>query len=402
MEQFWRILKMLYYIPLEIYEERYTKQWSAPVTGWLERNWIANNIPYVRVDSLYGPDPSCGIESGAVLDVTRRAQHGFAQTARLIDFAVEGKLTSDDVIFFDDFWHPGFEMLPYTFHQLGIKPKMYAFCHAQSVDEFDFTYDMRRWMRVFEQGIGRVLDGIFVNSTLLKDLLVQASIQSWHKIHVIGHIFCEEEVLERMPKKPPLGREIDVIFTSRWDDEKNPIFFLEVMERVIQLRPHLNIEVCTGAQSIRSNNKRNIEALEDFITRYPRNINIKAGLTKEQYYGELCKSKIQMSTSSQDWVSFVLLEGSVAGCYPIYPAYRSFIQALNNNSNYLYRHLNALSASTKIIDVLKNYDENITPASLWGYKARNDRAWIHKKHNNSWKRMTNIMLGTKMPVESYV
>jgi len=43
---------MLYYCPLETYKERYTMQWAAPKTGWLERNWIAHKIPYTRIDSI--------------------------------------------------------------------------------------------------------------------------------------------------------------------------------------------------------------------------------------------------------------------------------------------------------------------------------------------------------------
>ena len=387
---------MLYYCPLESYKERYTMQWSAPKTGWLERNWIKANIPYIRIDSVGN---AMGlrkeIKTGLVLDIKKRTSHSFFQVSQLISLAITGKLTNDDIIYFDDFWHPGIEALPYTFQQLGIWPRMYAFCHAQSVDEFDFTYPMRHWMRDFEKGIGKVLSGVFVNSDLLKQLLVEAGIGTEKTVHVIGHIFCEEEVRERYPKELP-PKENTVIFSSRWDDEKNPLFFLEVVEKVMQTRYDIKFIICTSQKVLRTNNPDNLKCLQKAMKQFPNNLFLKEGLTKEEYYVELLKAKIQMNTARQDWISIALLEASVAGCFPVYPYYRSFPQAFRNEKIYMYEPQFPESAAFRISKIM-NYPY------MWDKESLQARAWIHQRHNSSWARMINIMMEKDIiKVEPYV
>jgi glycosyltransferase involved in cell wall biosynthesis len=386
---------MLYYCPLELYEERYTIQWCAPKTGWLERNWIKHQIPYKRIDSPWGVAIQEDIKTGIVLDVERRTQHSFSQINQIISLAVNGEISNKDIIYFDDFWHPGIEALPYTFHLLNIKPKMFAFCHAQSVDEFDFTHPMRNWMRHFEKGIGRILTGIFVNSSILKKLLSGAGIAPSNNIHVIGHIFCEEEVRERMPKTQPT-RENNIIFSSRWDDEKNPTFFLQVAHKVLKARKDIKFIICTSQKKLRSNNKNNLLLLQKLMNIYPDNIILREGLTKEEYYEELTKAKIQMNTSSQDFVSIVLLEASVAGCHPLYPWFRSFPEALRECDVFMYESLSCSSAMKQLIKIID------TPY-LWNKDMIKVRAWIHKRHNSSWARMINIMMRkTLLDVEPYL
>ncbi len=261
---------MLYYCPLESYKERYTMQWSAPITGWLERNWIKHKIPYTRIDSEANTQER-EIQTGLVLDIQKRTRHCFAQIYELIVLALSGRLTNKDIIYFDDFWHLGIEALPYAFHQIGIAPKIFAFCHAQSVDRYDFTHPMRHWMRDFEKGISKVLTGIFVNSNMLKQLLIQAGVGTEESVHVIGHIFCEEEMRERFPKELP-PKENTVIFSSRWDDEKNPLFFLDVVENVIQIRQDIKFIICTSSEKLKSNNPANITRLRGALRRLPKRL----------------------------------------------------------------------------------------------------------------------------------
>ncbi len=385
---------MLYYCPLESYKERYTMQWSAPNRGWLERNWIKAGIPYRRIDSLSNSPfkPDITIKAGLVLDIAKRTDHCFSQIKRLITMAVAGELTDKDIIYFDDFWHLGIETLPYAFHQLGIAPKMYAFCHAQSVDRYDFTHPMRGWMRNFEIGIGNILTGIFVNSNLLKELLVTAGIGSEKSVHVIGHIFCEEEVRERFPKVRP-NRYNRVVFSSRWDNEKNPLFFLNVVAEVLRYRKDIEFVVCTSSDKLRSNNPSLLSALQLALKKYPLNLFLMEGLSKEGYYEQLLKAKVQINTSLQDWVSIALLEASVAGCYPIYPKFRSFPQVFRNNMMYMYSPFTPHAAAAKIVSVM-GYPY------MWNADSLKARAWIHEQHNSSWARMINVMTGN-LKVEAY-
>lgn len=378
---------MLYYCPLESYKERYTMQLSAPVTGWLERKWIKEGIEYKRIDPQF---PQREIKTGVALDAVGRSLWCFAQNGLLLELAEDGKITSDDVIYFDDFWHPGLEALPYTFHLLGIKPKMYATIWAQSVDEFDFTHPMRHWMRPFEVGIAAALDGIFVGATVLQDLVVWGGIAPREKVHVIGHVFCSEEVLERMPKFNPRvfdttgARENKVVFSSRWDTEKNPAFFLAVVEEVVARFPVAKFVLCTSAKELRSNDPAFLIMARHLAHLYSNNFRILENLSKEQYYHELCTAKVQINTADQDFVSYTLLEASVAGCYPIYPYFRSFPEVFRYGADYTYNRLDLEDCVNKVISVLQRDD-------LWTPDQCNNRAWIHTRFDNTWQRMLQHM-----------
>jgi glycosyltransferase involved in cell wall biosynthesis len=299
--------------------------------------------------------------------------------------AQKGQVKDNDVIYFDDFWTPGVEALAYAFHMLGIKPRMYAQCWAQSVDEYDFTYGMRDWIRPFERGIGQVLSGIFVCSSILKDLLVQGGVASADKIFVTGLPYASDEVATRLPLQP-LPRLKQVAYSSRFDSEKNPHFYMDVVERVIASRPEARFVICTGSAVLRSNDDSAVPRLMQLAALHPDNVIIREGLTKEQYYEELSQSRIQFNTADQDFVSWTLLEAAQCGCYPIYPQFRSFPEALRGQPAFMYRPKSVVSASNAIISVLDS------DGSLWDAEAIASRDWIYRTHDYAWRRMYDHMM----------
>lgn len=383
----------LFYVPLESYAERYTLQWSAPKTGWIERNLIKAGIDYVRIDGEKS-NATRTIKTGCVLDAVGRSIHCFSQIKELLLMAESGAITDKDTIYFDDFWHAGIEALPYAFDLFNVHPEMYAFLHAQSVDEFDFTAAMK-WIRPFETGIGNVLDGIFVCCPMLEELCIQGGIAPRGRFYVTGHPFSSEEVMERMPNwyqnaiaRPKtcstLHRLNQVVYSSRWDNEKNPGFFLDVAKEVIRRRQDVRFVICTGATKIRSNRQELLDRLYYECQHSDGLIVLKEGLTKEEYYSELCKSKVQFNCANQDWIAITLLEASVAGCYPVYPYFRSFPEAFLHNYEYMYEHLDKKHAADKICEVM-NHDD------LWSYEAIKSREWLHSRFDTSWVRMLEAM-----------
>ena len=385
---------MLFYLPLESYKERYTLQWAAPKTGWLERNWIKKGIEYYRVDPvLRNPhlQEQTPIKTGVVLDPLKRSVFCFEQVTQLLELGNKGMVTNDDVIYFDDFWHPGIEAIAYAFSIWKIKPKIFAFLHAQSVDEFDFTYPMRSWMRFFEKGIAEICDGIFVCGPTLRDLVVFGGIAPKEKVHITGHPFSSEEVLERMLKISTQRRN-NIVYSSRWDQEKNPDFFLRVALRTLRERTQsVTFTICTGSEHLRSNNAKLIDLLYDAKQQFPENILILENLTKERYYEELCSSKIQMNTADQDFVAITLLEASVAGCYPVYPYFRSFPETFLYKPGFMYERLDEDSAISLLMDIISRED-------LWTDEEIQKRNWIHSRFDTSWIRMLNHMGLTQEPV----
>jgi glycosyltransferase involved in cell wall biosynthesis len=371
---------MLWYCPLESYPERYTYQLSAAKTGWLERNWIKAGIDYVRIEGV--DDEPGHIQLGQVLDAGRRTGHCFQQCLKLIQAANLGRLTSNDVIFFDDFWHPGIESLAYTFHQLDIRPKMYATCYAQSVDIYDFTYPMRSWMRPFEVGIGKILDGIFVACPTLRKLA--SDFAPINKIHDVGLVFDSEEVKERMGERTA-DKENVVIWTSRWDAEKNPLQFIRMIDEVNRLRGDTEVEfvITTSQPHLRSNSGLLTEVLNS-ARRKHRNLKVMEGLSKEEYYHQLKRAKVQFNSAKQDWVAFTLLEAAVAGCYPVYPDFNAFPETFQYRKEFLYPVNEDTVIAEKVLSVLRD-------DSLHTLEAQASRDWIFKRFDSTWERQASIM-----------
>jgi hypothetical protein len=375
-------------------------QWSAPITGWLERNWVKAGVNYKRIDGAVSQEQRT-IKSGCVVDAVGRSEFAMNQVTQVIKMMEAGEITSKDIIYFDDFWHPGIEAVKYVGEVIGSHPKLYGFLHAQSVDEFDFTYKMRPWMRHFEKGIASILEKVFVCCPTLADLVVFGGICERDKVAVTGHPFNSEEVLERMPvvyTAPMNNPKIDynyidtrndtVVFSSRFDREKNPHFFMDVAERSIVTGKKAAFAICTGSAKLKSNDPSAVERARDMVKVFPKKFVIREGLTKNQYYDILCCSPIQFNTADQDFVAITLLEASVAGCIPIYPYFRSFPETLHGKEDYLYRRLDVDDALSKISGII---DDPEMHEKYFTKKAIQERAWIHKRFDSSWIRMLQEM-----------
>ena len=403
----------LIYVPLESYQSRYTQQWSAPKTGWLERRWIKAGINYIRIDPDQGKKNRV-IKVGSVLDAVGRSTYSFSQIQELLYMAERGEITDKDVIYFDDFWTPGVEALKYTFHLMGLNPFMYAFLHAQSVDEFDFTRKMRPWIRSIEIGYGQIFDGIFTSCPTLRDKIVEGGIAGAKNVYALGHPICVEEMLSRCPKDYQNfinGKKVSkavrnkyeqrspsVVFSSRLDKEKNPHFFLDVMEKVqredrLLDQPITKFIICSGNAEIKSNISGLKHRLLD-LEKKNVNFELRLNLTKEQYYKILCESAVQFNCADQDFVAMTLYDALVCGCVPVYPNFRSFPEVWGNAGLHfcdvpkLYKHRDKDEAVCSIMNAI----DTIHPRNWQSLD------WIQDIHrdflghfDDVWEQMITVM-----------
>jgi hypothetical protein len=139
-------IRTVWYFGLEPLKARYTyqlsKEWMPATFAPYEK---AGKLKFVDVPGEFDPDQQ--IKVGAVLDAVGRGKFAMSQCSNFLDMLNIDQVKDGDVLFLQDYWHPGIESILYALDLYGINVKIYAMLHAQSVDEYDFTWPMRSWMR---------------------------------------------------------------------------------------------------------------------------------------------------------------------------------------------------------------------------------------------------------------
>jgi glycosyltransferase involved in cell wall biosynthesis len=296
---------MIWVLPLEPLEERYTKQWYF----WFKEEFEKKNIPFTYVD---GEMLTTTVECGTVLDAEGTNYWKASQMLKVIKAFKNKEVKNGDVFFTMDMWHPALEMIPYMATLEKIKVDIYAFLHAGSYTFMDFAEPMAPWARYFEQGWAKMCTGIFVGSHYHKNKFIAKRVDSSYssKIHVVGNPMRLGQI---GVLTPPEKREKVIIFTHRFDLEKGVLQFISLMENLWADRQDFKVVITTSRPVFSSNSPEALEALENAKFRYE----VKAGLTKDEYYAELEKAKIFVSTTEEENFGYCLTEAIARGVIPV-------------------------------------------------------------------------------------
>lgn len=381
-------MRKLFYMGLESYEARYTLQ----LQDWNERVFKLRGIEYELVTgSELTTDKK--IVTGSVLDAHGRTYYSMMQMANLIKLMKEGKVTSKDVIFFEDMFTPGMESLPYIMDQVPKKfrPQVFVRCLAQSIDPDDFVNreGMLRWMRPFEQMIDAFVSGILVASEEMVAHLRIAGFKA--PIYVTGLPFGKEEVLSRVPfVKPVQSRERRVGFAARWDDEKQPEFYMQLAQRFYKTHPDVEFAVFCGHPELKSNNKSHTEFARYLETSGTANFKVHTGLKKNDYYELLADSTVLFNCALQDWVSNTVSEADTFGTLTLYPAYRSFPEVFANNADNMYIPWSLDDAVSRLEKMFANPSKYSTgKVSDWQDGTIGRTLDVFEGKGDEWARNTN-------------
>jgi hypothetical protein len=376
-------MRKLYYCGLEQLESRYTLQ----LQNWNERVFDKREISYVSVLGK-NLDNKKQIVTGSVLDAHGRTYYSMTQMAELIKLMQQGEITNQDVIFFEDMFTPGIESLAYIMDQIEdcYKPKVFVRCLAQTFDPDDFVIreGMFKWMRKFEEMTAAFVDGIIVANEEFVAHLRIAGIEC--PIYVSGLPFGKEEVASRMPTNRPLKeRTKRVTFAARWDDEKQPHFFMDLIEEVYQTNPEIEFCVCTGGTELKGNNEAAIVRAREMEYSNRTNFKIYQNLKKDDYYRILADTTVLFNCALQDWTSNTVSEADTLGALTLYPAYRSFPEVFANNRKHLYAPWSIDDAIEKLCAMFCDVESD----NLDSYSIGKISDW----QNGTIDRTLDIMLG---------
>lgn len=384
-------MRKLYYMGLESYKARYTLQ----LTEWNKRVFEKRGLDVVYVPGLT-LDNSQKIVVGQVLDAHGRSYFGMSQMMNLVRLMQQGEVTSEDVIYFEDMFQPGFESLGYIINQVPqeLRPRIFVRCLAQAIDPDDFVHvwGMGKWMMDYERMVNDIvaISGGAVLATN-EEMVMHMKVAGWTApiYNISGLAFGKDEVRERVPGelKPFLERSLRVGFAARWDQEKQPDFYMDLIELYNERNPDNKVEFCVFSGSkLKSNNDSYMARTRDF-EEYGL-LKIYEDLEKNDYYALLADTRVLFNCALQDWVSNTVSEADTLGCNVLYPAYRSFPESFGNDHTRLYVPWSLKDAVKKLEKLLYVENPRIGRISDWTNGTVDRVVDILEGKGEQWLRMS--------------
>ena len=380
-------MRKLFYMGLESYEARYTLQ----LTEWNRRVFDRRglNVVYVPGTTI---DNSQSISVGQVLDAHGRSYFAMSQMMNLVQMMKNGAVTNEDVIYFEDMFQPGIESLPYIMDQIpeNQRPRVFVRCLAQAIDPDDFVHvwGMAPWMSTYEKMVNHFVSGVLATN---EEMVAHMRVAGWTApiYNISGLAFGKEEVLKRVNHqvRPFNERKMRVGFAARWDQEKQPSFFMNMIEFYITRPPAARHEVQFAIFSggpLRSNNPELVKRARAFAEEGL--LEIHENLNKNQYYDLLNDTRVLFNCALQDWVSNTVSEADTLGCNVLYPAYRSFPETFANDHERLYIPWSYDDALTKLDRLLLEPHRNQGLISDWNNGTIDRVIDIMQGQGEQWRR----------------
>lgn len=319
---------MIWYVPLEPLEERYTKQ----MFKWVIDGFTRKNVPY---HVIFGKPLGDHISTGEVLDAEGTNHYKASQLQKICRLFRDGKISNGDIFFVADLWFPGIEMIRYIEAQKGMNVTIAGVHYAGIFDPNDFVQKMGDWVRYSETGWLTLADMVFVGSEYHKDLIVSGTGLS--NIYAFGLVWDAADI-----KSDVIEKQMKIIFPHRLDQEKNPQSFFNIAKWIHQYRdPTIEFVITSSRKELASN-------IPDLVI--PDFIEVIVGLTKQRYYDELASSKIFFSSAYQETFGYAFNEALALGCIPICPNRLSYVEVLEGDERLLYNTFK--EAKSKLVHAL--------------------------------------------------
>jgi hypothetical protein len=380
-------MRKLFYMGLEPYEGRYTLQ----LEEWSRRAFQRRSIDWVSVPGTT-IDNTKAIQVGQVLDAHGRSYFAMSQMMNLVQMMRNGEVTGEDVIFFEDMFQPGMESLPYIMDQIPAeqRPQVWIRCLAQAVDPDDFVHvwGMGKWMSLYEEMCNEFVTGVLASN---EEMVAHMKIANWKApiYNISGLAFDKTEVALRVGEiKPWEERENRIVFAARFDQEKQPDFFMDMIEEWYGSFNTGDAEfaILQGGP-LRSNNPKYIERARKMEER--GQLVIYENLKKNHYYDIVNRSKVLFNCALQDWTSNTVSEADALGCNVLFPAYRSFPEIFANDHTRMYVPWSTEDAINKLTPLLRQPHKDLGKISDWTSATIDRYIDIMQGNGEQWRRDTN-------------
>jgi hypothetical protein len=209
--------------------------------------------------------------------------------------------------------------------------------------------------------------------------------------NISGLAFGKDEVLERIGGvsnvKPFAERPRRVAFAARFDQEKQPGFFMDLIDMYAQLTTEPCEFAIMSGGPLRSNNPEYVARARQM--QQQGRLVIYENLSKNDYYALLNDTRVLFNCALQDWVSNTVSEADTVGCNVLYPAYRSFPETFADDPNRLYVPWSINDAYHKMQNLLREPHYNMGLISDWTNSTVDRIVDILEGNGEQWNRAGN-------------
>jgi glycosyltransferase involved in cell wall biosynthesis len=165
-------------------------------------------------------------------------------------------------------------------------------------------------------------------------------------------------------------RPKQVAFAARWDSEKQPEFFMDVVRAASAIDPEINFVVLTGLPKLKSNSQYLVDQANAIQRVKNLKFKVLTGLSKNEYYKHLANSRVLFNCALQDWCSNTVSEADAFGCATLFPAYRSFPETFSNNADHMYIPWSVDDAAQKLVRIINSKLEQQDIGKISAYQDK--------------------------------
>jgi hypothetical protein len=274
---------------LEPHDGRYSKQWFENIPKLIREaagdRWNVIQISGIQKDTTLTP--------GAFLNFSDTNYWKSSQMCSFLDLYNAGEITDQDRFLFTDFWNPVITQIAYMRDLLKNNWELHSIVHAGAYDPTDIL-GMRMqkpWPWHTERGWYYACDYNYYATNFHRDMFLRnlAIPESDH-----GRAKCSgqphELIVDGLIARRNTEKYRQVIWPHRYNADKQP------------------------------------EIAEDLVGKISANLVItqKMHLTKDQYYDQLARSLVTLSTSLHENLGISQMEGCLTGSLPCVPDRASY------------------------------------------------------------------------------
>jgi len=322
---------MIWYVPLEYIERRYTKAMDEIIREELERQGKEYTTLGSSVKEQVISNKKDFLNSTGT-NITR-----FGQLAEIAKLFADDKIKDGDTFFFSDLWAAGIESIPYMAYFNDKKVRVSGILHAGSFTPSDFVANLKYWAKDYEKAIIKISDKVFLGSSQpLIDLIDQGYIEEYGNMYITGIPISTKKMYE-LAEQPISWQEKEniIVFAGRLVDEKQPFIF----NRIAKDYPEYTF----------------VKTLD-------------LDLNKIEYYELLRKSKLFLSFAKQENYGISAIEACAYGMNLLVPnklSYKDYYPSKFMYSNYkeLHYKLPKLMEQDNLqesISIAESHNKNVT------------------------------------------